>query len=114
MATITATNILTTDTVTETTLDGSSDTFTYNGSRDPLLILRNPTGGAISPVIDGSGASTVPVSGVGSIDISGGYAVGSIAAGAVVCIRLQTISAYLEGTIDITSGSTLIAALLEQ
>ena len=96
-------------TVSETTLDGS-DTLTYQ--RGDILVLRNPTGGAISPVIDGAGATTKAVPGVGSIDISGGFAVGSIAAGAVATLRLDSIASYLQGTIAVNSGTGLIAALL--
>ncbi len=115
MATIAATNMLVTGakTVNETTLNGSSDTFVYTQRKDALLVLRNPTGAAISPTIDGDGATTVPVAGVGSVDISGGYAVGSIAAGAAVAIRLDTIKEYLAGNIAITGGSGLVAQLLE-
>ncbi len=98
--------------ITETTLNGS-DTFVYDGNRDPILYLRNPTAGAISATIDGSGASTTHgIEGVGTMDLSGGYAVGSIAAGAAKAIRLSTIRHYLEGTIAINSGTGLVASLL--
>lgn len=111
MATIVRTNVAGAGrkTVTETTMT-ASDTFTY-GSGD-RLILRNPTGGALSPVIDGDGGSTVDVPGVGSVSVSSGYAVGSIAAGAMVTIDLDTISAYLQGTITVTGGTGLVASIL--
>lgn len=97
-------------TLTETTLNGS-DSFTY--SPGDILLLRNPTGGAISPTIVGSLASTAyPAPGIGSVNLSAGLAVGSIAAGAARAIPLDSISGYLAGTISITSGSTLVAALL--
>lgn len=96
-----------------TTLDGTSDTFVYDATRAAFLILKNPTGGAISPVIDGDGATSVPVGGVGSVDISAGFAVGSIAAGETKVINLAGISAYLAGTIDIASGTGLEASILE-
>lgn len=114
MATIAQTTITGGDAValTETTLDGSSDTFTYiNGARQ-VLTFRNPTGDAISPTIDGDGASTVDVDGVGSVDISSGYSVGSIAAGEAVAIQLDSIKRYLAGTITISSGSGLVATLI--
>lgn len=116
MATITATNIAATGrvTLTQTTLDASSDTFTFNSGKSQILILDNVTGGAISPVIDGDGGTTVDVPGIGAVDVSGGYAVGSIAAGAAVAIHLNTVREYLRGTIAITSGSGLVATLLEQ
>jgi len=116
MASITATDIsgTGTKTVTVTTLDGSSDTFVYNESKLPQLIMHNPTGSPISPVIDGDGATTVTVPGVGSVSVSGGYSVGSIAASATVYINLYDIRKYLSGTIDITSGTGLECQLLEK
>lgn len=95
--------------VTTTTLNGT-DSFTYVAGS--ILIFNNPTGSPITPVIDGDGASTVSVAGVGSVDISGGYDCGSIAAGASKAIALDTIKSYLAGTIAINSGSGLEAQLL--
>ncbi|MFW1676451.1 hypothetical protein ACFVYJ_01535 [Pontibacter sp. JAM-7] len=113
MATITATDMSSGQaTVTKTTL-GASDTFTYDSTKRPVLILDNVTGGALTVTIDGDGASTVSVSGVGAVDISGGYSTGSIAAGAQVVIPLKDISAYLSGTIAVTGGTGIEAALLE-
>lgn len=115
MATIVATNANQNGTVavTETTLTGTLDTFTYRSGVKQTLILRNPTAGAISPVIDGSGVTTLGVEGVGTIDLSAGFAVGSIAAGAVKSIRTDSIARYLLGTIAITSGTDLVATLIE-
>ena len=115
MATITATNMQGSGqrTVTEVTLTGTADTFVYNASRSPVLVIRNATAGALSPVIDGSASTTVPVPGAVSLDVSAGYAVGSIAAGVVKAIPLDTGSAYLQGTIAITSGTGLVCSLLE-
>ena len=58
MATIAATSLTSIDpvTVTETTLDGT-DTFTYNASKTQYLVLRNNTAGALTPNIDGDGAT---------------------------------------------------------
>ena len=91
----------------------ASDTLTYKPNQGQILILRNGTAGALTPIIDGAGATTVPVQGVGSVDVSAGYAVGSIAAGAQVAIPLDTIRAYLVGVIAITGGTGLSASLLE-
>jgi len=115
MATIIATNAQASGTiaVTETTLTGTADTFTYKGSVNQLLILRNATAGALTPVIDGAGTTTIAIQGVGSIDLSAGYSVGSIAAGAVKCIYTDTISKYLVGAIAITGGTGLVATLIE-
>lgn len=100
-----------TKTVTETTLNGT-DTLVYNASGREVLILRNPTGGAISPVIDGNGGTTVPVQGVGNVDVSAGFAVGSIPAGQARAIPLDTISAFLQGTVSVNTGTGLVASLL--
>ena len=115
MATIVATDIKGggVKTITETTLTGTLDTFTYKSGVNQTLIFRNATAGALTPVIDGSGASSVSVNGIGSIDVSAGYAIGSIAAGAVKSINTESIFEYLKGTIAITGGVGLVATLLE-
>lgn len=115
MATVTATDMTGSGqrTVTEVTLTGTSDTFTYNSGKEAVLIMRNDTAGALSPVIDGDGGTTVQVRGIGSVDVSSGYSVGSIAAGAVKAIPLDSIREYLQGTIAITSGTGLVCQLLE-
>lgn len=99
--------------VSVATLNGASDTFAYIAARRAILVLHNPTGSPISPVIDGDGGTTVAVSGVGNVDVSGGYAVGAIAAGATVAIPVDTIKEFLQGTIAINSGSGLEAHYLE-
>jgi hypothetical protein len=99
--------------VTETTLTGT-DSFVYKADRKAILQFDNPTAGALSPIIDGDGGTTVSVPGVGQVSVAGGYAVGSIAAGASVAIPLDSISAYLVGTIGVTDGTGLVARLLEQ
>ena len=98
---------------TETTLNGTTDTLVVNSTRNPILCLRNPTGGALSPTIVGSTATTISVAGIAPVNVSTGYAVGSIAAGAVVSIPLNTISGYLSGIISVTGGAGLVATLLE-
>lgn len=115
MATIAKTNMqgFGQRTLTETTLTGTADTFVFVTARNPVLVLRNATGGALTPTIDGAGGTTVPVAGVGNVDVSGGYAVGSIAAGAVKAIPLNTISAFLQGAIAITGGTGLVASIME-
>lgn len=98
--------------VTVTTMT-ASDTLTYKSGQGQILILRNGTAGPLTPIIDGAGSTTYPVQGVGSIDVSAGYSVGAIAAGAQVAIPLDTIRAYLVGVIAITGGTGLSASLLE-
>lgn len=114
MATITPTNMLGAGAraITETVL-GASDTFTYNAAKNPILLLRNGTAGALTVTIDGAGGTTVPVGGVGNVSVAAGYATGSIAAGAMHAIPLATISAYLAGVIAVTGGTGISASLME-
>lgn len=115
MATIVSTDIKGggVKTITETTLTGTLDTFTYKSGVNQTLVFRNATAGALTPVIDGAGSTTVSVNGIGSIDVSAGYSIGSIAAGAVKSINTEAIFEYLKGTIAITGGVGLVATLLE-
>lgn len=95
-----------------TTLGASGNTLTYRQGAGDILVLHNPTAGALSPTIIGNGATTVDVTGLGTVSVAAGYAVGSIAAGAQVLIPLDSIGNYLKGTIDITGGNGLVASLL--
>lgn len=114
MTTIIATNMRSAEAVTPTvvTLTGTDD-FVYTKGRRAILVLDNVTAGALAPVIDGDGGTTVPVSGVGSVSVSGGYAVPSIAAGAKAIIPLDAKAEYLTGTIAVSGGVGIKAMLLE-
>ncbi|MBM2293746.1 hypothetical protein JQX09_17595 [Sulfitobacter pseudonitzschiae] len=96
--------------VAETTL-GASDTFVFKPGVNQVLTLRNASGGALTPNIDGDGGTSVPVAGVGSVDVSGGLTLASIANGAVVAIPTDTIAAYLKGVITITGADDMVATL---
>lgn len=114
MAAITATSMTGSGArvVTRTTL-GASDTFTYNASKNPVLILDNVTAGALTPNIDGAGGTTVDVPGLGSVSVASGLTLASIGAGVEVAIPLATIREYLVGVITVTGGSGIKASLLE-
>ena len=114
MAVITATDMTGTGErdIAITTL-GASDTFVYNGDRNPVLILNNVTVGALTPNIDGDGQTAVTVSGIGSVDVSGGLTLASVAAGDYVAIPLKSIREYLTGTITVTGGDAMEASILE-
>lgn len=99
--------------LTETTLTGTADTFTYKEGQGQLLVLRNPTAGALSPVINGSANVATGVPGLGSVNTTTGFAVGSIAAGAARVIPLDSIALYLKGTISIATGTGLVASLIK-
>lgn len=92
----TATNIL---------LGLSGDTLTYTAGTEQLLVLYNAH--ATDPAIvtiDGASSTTVAVPGAGATtaSVSAGYAI-SLAAGVSKAVRLDTISAYLSGTVSIVS-----------
>ena len=101
-------------TLAETTLS-ASDTLAYDrGVPGSILVLRNPTGGALSPTITGSAASSsIAVSGYGTVSAAAGLAVGSIAAGSARVIPLDSIARYLQGVVTITGGVGLVAAFLK-
>lgn len=114
MATITATDMTGSgERVSTITVLGASDTFTYSKSKNPVLILNNVTAGALTPNFDGDGATTLPVAGVGSIDLTAGYTTASIGAGVQVSIPLNSIGEYLAGTIALTGADAIEATLLE-
>jgi hypothetical protein len=96
--------------VVETTLT-SSDTLVYNPKA--VLELRNPTAGALVPNIKGAAATTASLPGYGTVSLTSGYTMPSIAAGATAAVPLDSISEYLKGTITVTLGVGLVARLLE-
>ena len=99
-------------TITRTTMT-SSDTMTYIEGAGEILVLSNDTGGALTVVIDGDGASAAfPVAGVGTVNLSAGYSTGAIGAGVTVAIPLDTIREYLRGTIALTGGTGIKASIL--
>lgn len=112
MATIVSTKIAAgNNTVAVTTLT-SSDTFTYVPNGQQVLILRNGTAGALTVIIDGAGATTINVGGVGPVSLAAGFSTGSIGAGAIRAIPLESIKEYLKGTIEVTGGTGISASLL--
>jgi len=116
MAVISKTNVNVTAPVTMavTTL-GASDTFVYDRNKAAsILILRNATGGSLSPVITGADAVDGFLPGYGAVDVAGGYAgFGSIGAGVAKVVDLKAADGWLKGTITVTSGSGIVASLLE-
>lgn len=97
--------------LTVTTL-GPSDTLVYRPNAKQVLVLDNVTAGALTPKLDGADGTNVQVSGVGAVDVSAGYTTPSIAAGARAAIPLDSISAFLQGTVTVTGGSGIKAVLL--
>lgn len=100
--------------VTVTTL-GASDTLTYDASKDQILVLYNVTVGALTPLIDGDGASSaVPVPGFTPVDTTGGITSASVAAGGACAMVLKANYQVMAGTITITGGDGMEAMLLEK
>lgn len=97
--------------VTLTTL-GASDTFEYLRGTGQLLILRNPTGGTLSPLIDGTDGFSVQIPGWGLRGVAAGYAAFAITTLQTKLIWLDTIPGYLQGSVVITSGAGLVAGLI--
>lgn len=94
------------------TVLSADDTITYDKSRSQLLVLRNPTGGALTATVDGAGAGTVTVPGLGSVNVAAGYAV-PVPAGATRVLKLSTISAYCVGVVHLVGGAGLEATILD-
>lgn len=97
-------------TATSIVLATSGDTLTYSSGTEQLLVLYNihATDPAIV-TIDGASGTTVAVPGAGATtaSVAAGYAI-TIAAGVAKAVRLDTISAYLSGTVSIVSDTAAI------
>lgn len=99
-------------TPTENTLTASDTLVWDQNTPGAILVLRNPTGGALSPTITGANAnSAIPVPGYGNVSAAA-LAVGSIPAGQSRVIPLDSRREYLQGVITITGGTGLIATIL--
>lgn len=93
-----------------TALTGTDD-FVYSNQSNEILIMENTTGSDVVVTIDGDGSSTVNCPGVGDIDVSAGIAL-TVTANSFEQIQLSSISAYLQGTIAVTGGTGVSAAIL--
>jgi len=114
MATITKTTMSGAGAIAATiTTLGASDTFVFDESKAPVMILTNVTGGALTPLFDGDGGTTWPSTGIGNVDVSAGLTLASIGAGDSVVISLNTIKAYLQGTIALTGATAMECQILE-
>lgn len=101
-------------TITPNTLT-SSDTFTYNPGSGQVLVLHNPTAGALSPTLSSPNGVAEAKPGGGSVAYNSGLPVGSIAAGQSRFIDLDVNAGYwgyTTGTITIATGTGLLAFIL--
>lgn len=97
---------------TRTVLTATGNPITFTPGAGQVLVLHNPTAGALSPTIIGAGATTADIEGLGTVNFAAGLALGSIGIGAQVLVPLDFIAQYLKGVIDITGGTGLVATLL--
>lgn len=99
-------------TAVENTLTASDTLVWDQNTPGAILILRNGTAGALSPVITGSLANTaIAVAGYGTVSAAS-LAVGSIPAGQTRVIPLDSRKEYLQGTITITGGTGITATVV--
>lgn len=97
---------------TRTVLGASGNPITYAPGTGQVLVLHNPTGGALSPTIIGAGSTTADLEGAGTINFAAGLSLGAIAVGGQIVVPLDFIAQYLKGVIDIAGGTALAATLL--
>lgn len=88
----------------------ADDTITFDGRKKQLLVLRNTTGGSLTATIDGDGGTTVTKPGLGTVTVSGGYAI-AVPAGESRAVVLSSISDYCQGVVHITGAANLTAQL---
>lgn len=90
----------------------ASDTFVYTAGTGQVLFLRNTTAGPLTVTLTGSGAVTRQYPGGGVVNFAAGYSTGVIpATTGDVEIPLDSISEFLAGTITVTGGTGITAAL---
>lgn len=116
MATLTNTSksVLGPFTPTKTVL-GASDVITWTSGQNAELIMYNITASPVVVTLDGSGVTTVAVPGAGAttVSLAAGLAI-TVPADGFQIVRLDTVSAYLAGTIALTGGTGVIACITYQ
>jgi len=95
-------------------LEKGDATFTFLQNTNPLLIINNMSDEIRDINISGKNAKSKVVSGIGDVDLSRGYNAGEILPHGSVAIPLNSICAYFDGKISLTSnGQGVTASLLE-
>ena len=89
----------------------ASDTLTYSKGKGQVLTIMNDTAGALTLNIVGASATTVSVTGYGTVSLTAGYSSASIADGETFALPLDSISEFLKGTIAITGADACTATL---
>lgn len=107
MATIAQTSMRSNGPATVTTTAATaSDTLAFVPNSFQMLQIRNTTVGSLDVTIDGSAATTISPSGYGgTLNIASGKVI-TVAGNATVNVPLDSISAFLAGTVAITNTGT--------
>ena len=114
MAVVTPTSLLGSgQRVANVTVLGASDTLVYNPTKNPLLLLNNVTGGALTLSIVGDSGGAIGLPGHGDVDVSGTPVFSAVGIGESVAIPLNSIGAHLTGVVTLTGADAMEAQLLE-
>lgn len=116
MAVIAQTNISGTGpkAVVETTMT-ASDTLVFAKGSNQILRLRNTTGGPLTVTITGADAVAQTYPEGGTVNYAAGYSTGVIpATTGDILLRLDTLSAYLQGTVTLTGGTGIKASITRE
>ena len=97
--------------IAETVL-GASDTLAFRRDQNMILMLRNNSGGALTPKLDGSDDTSVFVPGIGFVSIANGYTLPSVANGDVVAVNIDSIKEFCKGTLTITGADAMTATCI--
>jgi hypothetical protein len=91
-----------------------ADTLNFEGTQDQELILYNTTASPVVVNIDGAGGTTVVIPGTGGVtaSVASGLAV-TVPANDFQIVRLQNVSAYLQGAVAVTGGVGVVAAIIQ-
>lgn len=111
----TSKNVLGQISPTANLLATSGDTLTYTSGTNQELLLFNTDTVSRTVTIDGSGGTTVAVPGAGTTTASVAAGVTyTITAGAYAVVRLDTISAFCQGTVSIVAdvGAKVSACII--
>lgn len=96
-----------------TALTGA-DTLNYRRAVNQVLYLYNTTASPVTVTIDGAAGTTVSPPGLGgTVDVSPGYPI-AVAAGTVQAVQLRSISAFLQGVVNVTGGVAGVTAWVQE
>ncbi len=90
----------------------ADDTITFDARKKQLVVFRNTTGGSLTATIDGADGTSVVKPGLGTVTVSGGYAV-VVGSGLSVAVLLSSISDYCKGVVHITGASGLTVQIFD-